>query len=901
MFLREVEAVRYGELVEVGLGSFGTGLNVVVGRNEAGKSTFTSLIRHVLFGFPRGRTTERLFQPTSGDQRVGRLVFSDDGDDWVVERTEGVHGGDAVVHGPRGEESSNAFLDPLTSSVSAAVYRTVFGFSLEELSDLSSLADIQSRLYATAAGLEVNPHDVLEKLRGDADELWAPRARTREIHSLNKELRSIRAQTSQLREVADRYRSDREQRTVVARELEAADMALAAARGQEEKLAAVLGEARRLEERIRADEEAAQEHRLAAETAKRKAEGLEVDEGLLGRAEAIERLGARCELFRAEAEQLRRDEDRLKELEADLRRRVADMGEGWTVDTPTAFRLDLDLENRLYEEEERIREARLARDRSVRKAAEARAEYEEALRAAKESSSELDLGDDELVPKVIGVRLQTADRLLAIGTIVRSQETSLVPAIAAALVAAVLIVGGLVLDDRLLAFAGILPAALALGLLMRPALLRRRVPGEIASLLPVIGLDRPPTVIELMEIRNNLEACRRLWATEAQLGRVAAARETAAREGTEAFDAAWQQWLEWLDQHGLRTPSNHPESVRRVLRLLRDLRSRTEGRRELETQIKRRRATASEFVDDAVAIGALTEDDAETASFEEVAHSVRSLLSRLVNMRRVGNERRDAEAASIAAEERSTAARRRAAEAREQLGTLLEKLGLGAEASLADLEAKLAVARREAREIETERSELLETRGTLDGRLQRGAEESASARLRIEAAGVIERIGQCLESYAVSTIAARLLEEALEAYEAERQPSVIQSAQEIFTRLTGGRYTRLATPLGRFEPLVSGASSTGKPPERLSRATAEQLFLALRLSYIENLAGAHPALPVLMDDVLVNFDDVRRVVAAQVIAEFAARRQVVFFTCHPATAEAFAEAGEHTKLEMNTL
>jgi uncharacterized protein YhaN len=74
------------------------------------------------------------------------------------------------------------------------------------------------------------------------------------------------------------------------------------------------------------------------------------------------------------------------------------------------------------------------------------------------------------------------------------------------------------------------------------------------------------------------------------------------------------------------------------------------------------------------------------------------------------------------------------------------------------------------------------------------------------------------------------------------------------------------------------------------------------LSYIENLAGAHPALPVLMDDILVNFDDERRLAAAEVIAEFAASRQVVYFTCHPATAEAFAEAGgEHTRLDMNTL
>ena len=187
MYLRDVEAVRYGEFSGVTLGPLGPGLTVVMGRNEAGKSTFTSLVRHVLFGFPRGRTSERLYQPPSGDNRVGRLVFAGDDAEWVVERTEGVHGGDAVVYGPRGEEPADGFLEPLTSSVSAALYRTVFGFSLEELSDLGSLADIQSRLYATTAGLGVNPHDVLGALRGAADELWAPRARTRTIHSLNKE------------------------------------------------------------------------------------------------------------------------------------------------------------------------------------------------------------------------------------------------------------------------------------------------------------------------------------------------------------------------------------------------------------------------------------------------------------------------------------------------------------------------------------------------------------------------------------------------------------------------------------------------------------------------------------------------------------------------------------------
>ncbi len=900
MFLQRVEAVRYGELSEVALGPFGEGLNIVVGRNEAGKSSLTSLIRHVLFGFPRGRTSERLYQPPSGDQRIGRLVFSEDGTEWVVERTEGVHGGDAVVFGPQGEEPSERFLEPLTSSVSAAVYRTVFGFSLEELSDLGSLAGIQSRLYASTAGLGVNPHDVLGQLQSATDELWAPRARTRMIHTLNKELRSIRDERRRLQEMAERYRTDREHSAVTSLELDAANMALAAARKDEEKLAALLAEGRRLEERIRVDEESADEHRLAAEGARREADALEVDQSLLDRAEAIERLGARGEWFRAEAEQLHRNQAQLEEIEADLRRQSAEMGEGWTVDTAAAYKIDFDLENLLDGEQERIHEAKREMDEAVRRASEANAVHEEAIRAAMESATELGLGDDDTIPKVIGVRLQTVDRLLELGSVFRSPETSLVPAIAAVLTAVAMVVVGVVLGDHLLAWAGVLPAALAVGLLLKPVLLRRRVPADISSLLPLIGLDHSPTAPELMEIRDGLEACRRLWTTATELERAAAARETGAREGTDKFDRAWQNWLEWLDQHGLRSASNRPESIRRVLQLLRDLRSKTEGRDELEKQIGRRRAMVQEFVDDVVAIGAIEENDAANMSFEEVAHAMRSMQSRLVAQRRIGEERRDALAEAIASEQRSETETRRAVETRKALDHLLEKSGLGSDAVLADLEGTLAIARSQTREIEAERSGLLETRGTLEGRMQRGAEESASARLRLEEAGIKERIGQKLESFAVSSVAARLLENALQAYEAERQPSVIQSAQDIFTRLTGGRYTRLATPLGRFEPLVSGATSSGKAPERLSRATAEQLFLALRLSYIENLASAHPSLPVLMDDILVNFDDERRRAAASVIAEFADRRQVVFFTCHQATAETFAKAAaDVTMVELS--
>jgi uncharacterized protein YhaN len=45
---------------------------------------------------------------------------------------------------------------------------------------------------------------------------------------------------------------------------------------------------------------------------------------------------------------------------------------------------------------------------------------------------------------------------------------------------------------------------------------------------------------------------------------------------------------------------------------------------------------------------------------------------------------------------------------------------------------------------------------------------------------------------------------------------------------------------------------------------------------------------VLMDDVVVNFDPERRAGAVTAVAELSAIRQVLFFTCHPETAEELA-------------
>lgn len=901
MHLGRVEAVRYGELAGTALDGLGPCLTVVLGRNEAGKSTFTSLVRHILYGFPRGRVQERQYLPPTGDHRVGRLVFVEEAERWTVERVEGAHGGSVAVHGPHGEEPAGALLESLTSGVSAATFAAVFGFSLEQLSDVHSLDDMGSRLYATAAGLGADPYEVLGTLRAEADELWAPRARTRVLHSLNSELRELRERRRHVEQTAERYRADRERRAAVAGELDELEEMVVEARRGGDRLTALLAEARRLVERTRESEESAVQHRLAAEALRHDAESADVDEQLLERADRVERLAARCELFRSEVEQLRRDEDLLQDIDRELERLVNELGEGWTLDEALALRLDVDLEDRLHRVEEQLDEARRLREESRRRTAEAEAERDEALAAARESSRALGFADDSGADDEVGVRLQAVERLLAAGGEGVGSAASGVPATGAAMIAAILAAAGFIIGDGWLLMAAVLPAALAIGLLAWPMVRRRRAAPEIEALRRVLGLRSVPSPAELMAIKSGLENCRRLWLVVEQQSRAVEARRRVAEAAASDFECVWGKWSQWLREQRLLAPSDQPDSIRRVLIRLRALRSAADERRKLEAEVVRRRAFADSFVAEAVELGASGPQKSGPDFFDEWWRGARSLQAALGAAREQAAVRSAAEREAKLTEERAEADAARAARASAEMRALLVEAGLGETAGLADLEAAAAAAGRRVRELEAARDDLLEQRGTLDGLLQRGAEESRSAGLRLAEAGIVERVRDALESYAVAAVAAKLLESSLAIYEAERQPLVIQRAQELFARLTGNRYIRLATPLGRFEPAVTAVDRVSKSREKLSRATAEQLFLALRLSYIEHLVGAHPALPLLMDDVLVNFDDGRRQNAVEVISEFAELRQVIFFTCHRATADAFAEAtGDHTRIELST-
>jgi uncharacterized protein YhaN len=167
------------------------------------------------------------------------------------------------------------------------------------------------------------------------------------------------------------------------------------------------------------------------------------------------------------------------------------------------------------------------------------------------------------------------------------------------------------------------------------------------------------------------------------------------------------------------------------------------------------------------------------------------------------------------------------------------------------------------------------------------SEERARALAKQEA--VVEKIDDASDRWAVLTLCRALLDETRKVHENERQPEMLRHASEFFRTMTDGRYVRAISPLDGGEIQVERADGSRLAPGVLSRGTAEQLYLSVRLAFIREYGVRVDPLPVVFDDVFVNFDPGRIRGAIQAVRKLAETHQVLVFTCHPHIVALFEE------------
>jgi uncharacterized protein YhaN len=190
-----------------------------------------------------------------------------------------------------------------------------------------------------------------------------------------------------------------------------------------------------------------------------------------------------------------------------------------------------------------------------------------------------------------------------------------------------------------------------------------------------------------------------------------------------------------------------------------------------------------------------------------------------------------------------------------------------AQAELSELEQRLLQARHESGRVE-ERITMMEK-----------SEERSRALSRQET--ILARIDEAAEQWAVLTLCRALLDETRKIYETERQPEVLRQASSFFRVMTESRYVRVIAPLDGGDIQVERADGVRLQPQVLSRGTAEQLYLSMRLALVREYANHVDPLPVVFDDIFVNFDPDRSRTSLKALRELCTTHQVLLFTCHP--------------------
>ena len=131
-------------------------------------------------------------------------------------------------------------------------------------------------------------------------------------------------------------------------------------------------------------------------------------------------------------------------------------------------------------------------------------------------------------------------------------------------------------------------------------------------------------------------------------------------------------------------------------------------------------------------------------------------------------------------------------------------------------------------------------------------------------------------------LAHALLGKAIRTYQERSQGPLVDRASAWFALITENRYMRLVADHDEDAWILLAVRSDGKRLKvgELSEGTADQLFLALRLAAIEGRLETSPPVPLILDDVLLAFDDHRSAAALKALAKLAKSNQVILFTHH---------------------
>jgi uncharacterized protein YhaN len=877
MIFAEIHIDGFGIFNDFSLTSLQQGVNIILGNNEAGKSTLFKFIRYTLFVYPKA--TDQRMTPLNGGEHRGRIIaLLSDSKDVTFERTAGSSGGSIrMLYGNAASEDQDLW-SRLLGNATREIFENVYAFSLDELADLSRLSasGVEDRIFSVSLGLRnISISEVEAGIQKQVDDIYTRRGRGKQVVPLIlKEIEKRKELIGEIQDNLHRYR----QLNLAIKQLEADIKNII------EELKKYQAESNRLHNYLRCYDSFVNivhyDNELAAlpvlrnypgdgmeqlkDTERKKQEldekikvlkkgdaeekGIEeleeeiktvsFNSELLANAEKVEYLKANLGKYTLARDDMKDDNGKIENLNKLIKQELDRIGTKWTEGSINEFS-DLIAHN----------------DRII--------DFKEKFEELKSFRKELEAQQKTLQIKGSGINVNSAaiifSIICSIVSIALFLSASFIFGITFLLIALILVAG-----KRFLQKEG--SSDKIKQQLLKTDEKEKELDKNYKSYLTDLNLENDLTPDSVLEIFRIINQVKRTLNDRDELRRKQAEQRIPFIKEFEVEVSALKDKLTYYE------PEDNTELI--VNHIVNEFQSAQEQSGNKEKMKDNLAVRAKELK------RAISESAAIDRKLKELLKSVDATDTK--DFRKKYEE--EDKVIKLIEARRNAVANIETVIGLNRSEKVIEFLKVNSkediEMQTVELDEKINM---KSGELNSKNTELGEKRNEVS-RIE-GESELAEIMTGLESER--QKLNDNYKSWLAGKVALKLLAEVKGRYERERQPEVIKNSITYFSRITGGRYKKIIVTLGERDVSVFDGRGAVKKIHQLSRGTREQLLVSLRLGFIEEYEKKAEPLPVIVDEVLVNFDPKRAEKTAGILYEFAKKRQVIVFTCHPETMNYF--------------
>ncbi|UCH14439.1 MAG: AAA family ATPase [Bacteroidales bacterium] len=880
MIIKEIHIDGFGIFNNFSITSLKEGINIILGNNEAGKSTLLNFLRYTLFGYPK--SVDQRMAPLNGGEHRGRIIaLLSDKKHITFERTAGSSGGSIKLMYDGKSTEDQIIWSQLLGNATKEIFENVYAFSLDELTSWEKLSasGVEDKIFSVGLGLgNISISDVEGNIRKQTDEIYTQRGSKQVIPSIIKEINAKKTRILEIQDNLPRYqelkfyikeleaninnikvqlKKDESESDRLANYLKCYDSFIHIMNydrelkslpelheypgGGVEHLRDLEREELELNEKINGLINGIKEEKGIKEL-EEELDNASFNSAILGSEDKVEYLRTNLEKY-TQAKRDRTDDDlRIEDLNKSIEHELFNISSGWTEEFVTDFSDMISHNDSITDFKRRFNEL-------------------------KDSKIKL-VGQSNIIQtKVNPVNTTNLFVLISIiffiGSLTALYYSLYVFSTSLLLIALLNFFGRkLLIKDK---YSGNIEHQLS-----EVKAKEEKLKGAYESYLSSLNLDISLTTDSVLEIFRTIKEVKRLISDRNVLKRKQ-------KEQRIPFINKFEQEIISLQNLAdIKKPADNKEVfVNQLLNEFDTAKEQFDNReallnklnirqKELESTEIRLKKVKSEITALFKSIKAKDREDFKK-KYEEnnkVKELIENRKNAAVNIETVIGLNKSDEVIKFLKTRN-----------KEDIEKEKSELDEGIKTNSVELDSKnteLGEKKNEVRQIEGE-SELAEIMTGLESDRQ--------------------KLHNAYKNWITGKIAINLLEDVKGKYEKEKQPEVIKNSNTYFKKITGERYKRIKVSMDEKEVSVFDAREASKKIEHLSRGTREQLLMSLRLGFIEEYERKAEPLPVIVDEVLVNFDPDRAKKTAGILEEFSKKRQILIFTCHPETSGYFHATG----------